>query len=114
MKIHPSFVDARKLVTIEVPGKVPTIPRDAIVRVRPSADATEAEIEKAVAKAQKTAATVRVLAKPRGSVVGHEVVAEVEVRTMREICMDLARATPEEMREAVVAEVENRLKGVGL
>jgi ribosome-interacting GTPase 1 len=114
MKIRPSFIDSRKLITIDLPGKCPKIPEGCIVRIRPSAETSEVEIEKTVALVQKKAASVRVLAKPKGSAVAQATVSAVQVKSLRDICQELAEAVPERMRFAVVAEVEERLRSSGL
>jgi nucleoid-associated protein YgaU len=115
MKILPTFIESTKLVTVDVPGKLPKIPEHSIVRIRPSADATETDIEKAVAKAQKFgAASVRVMSKPTGSAVAQVTVAAVQVGSLRDICESLANGTHESIRALVVDEVEERLRSTGL
>jgi hypothetical protein len=110
--------DVRPLLTIDVGDWMGEyVPPDAIVRIRPSADTTDTALERTISevRAQIKTGAVRVLAKPKGSaVLPGQAVIEQDTRSLREICLDVAKTSPETMREAVVSVVERVLSEVGL
>ena len=108
---------ARRLLTIDWDTKWdPEDARDAFVRLRPPATATDEQVEKVRQDVVLAGCkAVRVLPRPRGEVLTQEAKSAPRTReTLREACLSLVETVATRDREKLREEVESVLVRVGL